>query len=189
VASVWADVRWEGWDGSIVTEVSAERKLMEGLQRIERDDITTAKMTSGQDILRGLIKRFIPGCIGVIAGLLVALAGPNEIPWSFWASIVLGNSVGFGAGLLGLRKRLDPAAEVQGRRSLIAGALAPLAAGVLTFIAGTTGGLGLVAMSALAGAGSALAMYFPWLSEPASSESDWPQIPTPGEVPGISGEK
>ena len=142
-------------------------------------------------VLKGTATRFLPGSV-IGMGALSALIPPGGLSGIRLLEMVLLHQVGplalgFGLGLVGLHRWLYPDSEVQGRRSLVAGLLSPIAmlgAGVFTAV------LGLVPLpqpgivSFLVGIVMALAMYFPWLSptpeekRPGKYERDQPgQLP------------
>lgn len=122
-------------------------------------------------VLKGTIGRFLPGSV-IGMGALSALIPPGGLGGLRLLELLLLHQVGplmigFGLGLVGLHRWLYPDSEIQGRKSLVAGLLSPIAmlgAGVFT------GLLGIVPLpqpgliSLLVGIVMALAMYFPWLS-------------------------
>jgi hypothetical protein len=70
---------------------------------------------------------------------------------------------GYIAGLELLRRWLRGDAGVEGRRSLIAGAVAPLAFFAVAIAVGGTGPFGLLLWGFLSGFATAVSLFFPWL--------------------------
>jgi hypothetical protein len=128
-------------------------------------------------ITRGVLTKFMPGyALGVTALLaLGTLTGGIIVGWGsvIQQGVVL--SVGYWSALVALRYRLNNTAEVNGRRSLIAGILAPPAALTAMIIFRTDADLGILAVSGLVGGAMAMAMFFPWLkpqSVPALTDDE-----------------
>ena len=122
-------------------------------------------------VLKGTVARFLPGSV-IGMGALSALIPPGGLSGIRLLELVLLQQVGplaigFGLGLLGLHRWLYPDSEIQGRRSLVAGLLSPVAmlgAGVFTAVLGLDPLPPPGLVSFLVGIVMALAMYFPWLS-------------------------
>lgn len=130
-------------------------------------------------VLRGVLGRFLPGSVISMAGLmgLVSLFGGPSL-FEFLMVVALpsvGLAMGYGIGLEGLRRWLFPDAEVDGRRSLVAGFVSPLALFTwVTVVAESLGGLTLpvgVGVVLLLGMLMAVVMFFPWLTSDETDES------------------
>ncbi len=136
-------------------------------------------------VLKGTVARFVPGSLTVFSPFFVATLLDDPSRWL----VVLGIfgleigaiATGFGAGLATLRRWLFPEAKVDGRRSVIAGLMSPLALGIVSiFTQGAS--LGEIAVySLVAGFMMAVLMFFPWLTP---SEGDT-EVAVDGD-PGIS---
>jgi hypothetical protein len=125
-----------------------------------------------REIAKGVLTRFLPaGLMSALGFVLVMVSGRPVLPlltglagWVGWVGL------GFGLGLLGLRKWLFPDAKVSGLRSVLAGVLAPLLAQVFLYLSAIfdigfgAGSLEWSAILVLIGAVTALAMFFPWLT-------------------------
>lgn len=123
-----------------------------------------------RETLRGAVSRFLPASIGSLAvgGALLDSSGPN-----WWIEFVVGITgfagfltLGFGLGLLVLQRRLFPDAGVDGRRSVLAGLLSPLAMAIGGSLFITTG-LGMAeaaGLLVLVGVVLAVVFFFPWLT-------------------------
>jgi hypothetical protein len=96
----------------------------------------------------------------------------------------VGLALGYGIGLEGLRRWLFPDAGVDGRRSLVAGIVSPLALFTwVTVVAESLGGLTLpvgVGVLLLVGFLMAVVMFFPWLTSDEAGASD------PSEDPSLA---
>lgn len=130
---------------------------------------TTVKATLG---------RFLPGAtLSLAAGVGLMGATPFSVGWLEWA-VVLGGAagiltLGFGVGLEMLRRRLYPDAKVDGRRSFVAGLVAPLGAFIANVIGGPiVAGLDVLGFLFLPALVIAVVMFFAWLT------------PTPEETRG-----
>jgi hypothetical protein len=109
----------------------------------------------------------------MMAGISFGFGVGSALPTLTWVTIGAALTLGFGAGLLGLRRWLDPDADIGGRRSLISGLFAFPALGLVSFFTNLPAdplGLGLVCAGT--GAAVALATYFPWLSKPDPEHGD-----------------
>ena len=118
--------------------------------------------------LRAVLTRFLPGAAtSVVAGVTLTMGRLPEI--TFESVVVMGAaagimSLGYLAGLELLRRHLYPDAAVEGRRSFVAGLLAPFGA----FITGVLGSpvlattvVGFLFLPALV---IAVVMFFAWLT-------------------------
>lgn len=117
---------------------------------------------------RGTLARFLPASASVMGGFAIPaiLADPTRLPivLGVVGLEVLGLNVGFGAGLLGLRRWLFPSAKIEGKRSFFAGLMSPLALGITSVFTQGASLTEVVAYSAAAGLGMAMVLYSPWLS-------------------------
>ena len=119
--------------------------------------------------LRAALRRFFPACM-LSVGVVVAFLGlPRSV--DAWIAVLGGTAAvaatltaGFFAGLAFMRRHLYPDALVDGRRSVVAGLMSPLA----TFLVmasgiplGTAEALGLLAV---VGVAMAVLMFFAWLT-------------------------
>lgn len=116
---------------------------------------------------RGVLRRFIPGSAGIMSVLSLAsiVADPTRafIVMGIVAFEVTWLAFGYGVGLELLRRWLYPDAAVDGRRSVVAGLMTPLALGIVSvFTQGAhTATIGVA--STLVGLGMAAVMFFAWL--------------------------
>ena len=142
---------------------------MEGLQGTTGKELVPYKQgVSLGTVIRASLGRFLPGSILGLGSVFALLGlGPGE--W-LGAAAIFGAGVGaltlgFGLGLEALRRWLYPDAKVEGRRSFVAGLMAPVAAFVTAALAGSGGGYvafaGLLFMVALI---TAVLMFFAWLT-------------------------
>lgn len=132
----------------------------------------------GREVVKGVFARFLPATSVPVAGLWIMsfLRGSGETvvwstpPWVIWGGLLGLTTLGFGGGLVALRKWLFPDANVAGRRSVLAGVLAPLVplAGFLamSLLEVRFEAAWLVpATFVLGGIAVALLTFFPWLTE------------------------
>lgn len=134
-------------------------------------------------VIRGVLKRFLPAHAGILSGLglLSGLIGGGGLlsllQFGLLAGMAGGVTLGFGLGLEGLRRWLDPASKVDGRRSVVAGLVSPLYLGVVSIFrqGSSLPEIGLYCL--LTGLLIALTLYFPWLSKPSVSEDEVLEIP------------
>ena len=125
-------------------------------------------------VLKATLVRFLPGSVvTLIAGLLVL--GGNLTSMDL-LGVVAGSaaflSLGYGVGLEALRRWLYPDADVDGRRSFVAGLVAPLGAFIAGVLAGPMSTVGVLGFLFLPAFIIALLMFFAWLT------------PTPEEMRG-----
>ncbi len=115
--------------------------------------------------VKGTLARFLPASLVVLGPfLLQPFSNPAAWPPLLWMAVTAGSlAVGFGAGLEGLRRWLWTDAEVDGRRSAVAGLLAPLVSGIVT--SGIDDPFAMAALTAGVGVAVAVLMYFAWLTE------------------------
>ena len=120
-----------------------------------------------RSIAKAVLVRFVPGYAVGVAALLAlgTAAGGVHIGWGLLFQLCAIACAGFGATLVALRFRLRATADVAGRRSLLAGVLAPPAVVTAMVVFRAYSQFGLLLTAALVGAVMALAMYFPWLKE------------------------
>ena len=131
------------------------------------------------EIVQATLFRFMPASVlsafAAIAGIAVLSDStiPEEIIFLPLMAAPLG--AGFGVGLEVLRRFLYPDANLNGRRSVIAGIMSPFAYGMIMLLAiqlffdGRAGVVtAVVGVSALflAGVVSAVIMFFAWLTPP-----------------------
>lgn len=139
------------------------------LERVVEADVATYRRgLRWPTIVRGALTRFLPGSIASSLGLFAFLNAGTPAAWIETAGVAFAAAaaltVGFGAALTMLKQRLYPDADVGGRRSLLAGLLAPLA---IFMVMGVVGGVDLASLPWVFGAGglaAALAIFFPWLT-------------------------
>ncbi len=127
---------------------------------------------------KGTLARFLPASGAVMGAFAIpaVLDDPSRllVILGVVGLEVLGLSVGFGAGLLGLRRWLFPSAKIGGKRSFFAGLMSPLALGIAFVFTQGASLVEIASFSAVAGLGMAVVLYSPWLSsggEPA------PEVP------------
>jgi len=120
------------------------------------------------EVTKGALLGFLPGNVAGMA-ILAAVFEFGVRPLSFLgeiiyiSEIVLPLLIGYGLGLIGMHRWLYPDAEVSGRRSFIAGLLAPIAM-IIGIHFGLLGLADPSIVSLLAGIFLALAMFFAWLT-------------------------
>jgi len=116
-------------------------------------------------ILRGVLTRFLPALI-LGTGILYALAfllDRVSVGWIGLATVYALMTIGYTGALAALRYRLRADADVAGRRSVVAGLLAPAAhVGGLVLLKSSSAP-GVIVASAAIGAVLAIGMFFPWL--------------------------
>lgn len=142
---------------------------MSDLQRVPVADVESYERGIGlSSVVRGTLNRFLPAS-ALSCGVLFWFIGLRPDLTLAEAMLTLGMiigplAVGFGMGLEGLRRWLYPDAEVDGRRSVIAGLMSPL----VMFIVMTFGrGFSMVeaaALFTLIGMAVAMIMFFAWLT-------------------------
>ena len=138
--------------------------------------------------LRGTFGRFLPGTVLSLAAVFTFLGGGGPGVWPEAIVLVGGTglalSLGFGAGLEALRRWLYPDARVDGRRSFVAGLMAPLLFFILGIVSSPISGqfqiLGLLFLAAMV---MALLMFFAWLT-PTPEEMRGPEFETNQDRPG-----
>ena len=126
-------------------------------------------MISLRTILRGVLTRFLPAFILATAIMygLASLADRISVGLLGLVTLYALMTLGYTAALVALRYRLRADADVAGRRSVVAGLLAPAAyLGGLVLIA-PHGALAYNAACVAIGAVLAIGMFFPWLKGPA----------------------
>ncbi len=127
-------------------------------------------MISPLTILRGVLTRFLPGCVlgFIILYSFASLSAPVNVDWWLAAGQVAVVALGFALPLVLLRHRLMSSAGVARRQSFIAGILGVPAAFIAMLFLGLEGVGPVVIASALAGMTLSIAMFFPWLKSPAT---------------------
>jgi hypothetical protein len=121
-----------------------------------------------QVTLQGTLGRFLPASL-LSTGLTLAglgfLSGSSVLELGLVALLASGVlTIGFGAGLEGLRRWLPRDAGVEGRRSVLAGLLSPLATFIFAVLHGGFGVVGGSLWLFLVGMVLAVVMFFPWLA-------------------------
>jgi hypothetical protein len=124
-------------------------------------------MTPLTKIARACVTRFLPAAaVGLLAQLIVFVPGDLatfDLGIAQQLATTLGAmSLGFAGLLSAIARRLDPEANILGRRSVLCGAAAST-----VFFAQIVGGVPsnvAYLLAVAAGAGTGLAMFFPWLS-------------------------
>lgn len=96
-------------------------------------EATPDRGVSLRETVGGTLTRFLPGSLIVILPfMLEPFLNPGAWGPLTWAGATTGSlTIGFALGLEAPRRWLYPDAAVDGRRSLIAGVLAPLALGIV----------------------------------------------------------
>lgn len=140
--------------------------------------------------LKGALGRFLPGALVSLAAVLSVLGGVPGGGEFMEAVLTLlvgaaGMTAGFAAGLEGLRRWLYPDAKIAGRKSFIAGLMAPVA----VFVAGAlmSAPVGLPAILTLlfvVPLALSLLMYFAWLTPTPEHLRDQEYV-EPDELPGM----
>lgn len=132
-----------------------------------------ARGVPAEVVARGLIGRFIPASVGIMSALALIpiLTEPRRagIVLSLMTMETACVIVGYGATLSVMRRWLYPDADINGRRSVIAGLFSPLTLGIASLFLQGRGEM-IAPASILAGAGMAVVLFFPWLQ------------PTPGKT-------
>ena len=132
-----------------------------------------------KQILRGAFGRFLPGSLISGGGMLGVMSYIDGFQlFEFLAGVFFFGgllTLGFGIGMEGLRRWLYQDAEVDGRRSVVAGLLSPLALFISVALFQPIFTLFGPGVFFLVGIVMAVVMYFPWLSptpEPAINQSE-----------------
>ena len=122
-------------------------------------------MISLRIILLGTLTRFLPALIVGTALLYTAVSMLDRVTvgWTYLSVTYAWLTLGYTIALLALRYRLRADADVAGRRSVVAGLLAPAAylCGVVLLTPDTPRGFDMAGL--LIGAVLAIGMFFPWL--------------------------
>lgn len=144
---------------------------MKGLQledAAETGLVPYRRGVSLREIAKGALARFLPGSLITIGGLAtifdIRIVSDVLAAVGGFLGLAGALTVGFGLGLVGLRRWLYPDAKLSGRRSFLAGLMSPLA----LFIAAAAGRGWSVAqlpvLLVLVGVIMALGMFFAWLT-------------------------
>ena len=153
---------------------------MKGLQLEDTTETGLVPYRRGvslREVAKGALARFLPGSLITIGGLAavfdIRIASDLFTAVGGLLGLVGALTVGFGLGLVGLRRWLYPDAKLSGPRSFLAGLMSPLA----LFIAATTGRgwsvTQLPVLLVLVGVIMALGMFFAWLTPtPESMRGD-----------------
>ena len=150
-----------------------------------RDEAAVADYERGsvsvREVVRSVLLRFAPASAFSLLGVVAATVtpgnplGPLMTVMGGWVGWI---GLGFGMGILGMRRWLYPDAKITGLRSVLAGVLgglAPLA--LLRFGIGLSfGPLTVNTVLVLVGVLMALAMFFPWLTPTPPHMRDDPQV-------------
>ena len=127
---------------------------------------------------KGTLTRFLPASLAVLGAFSVPaiLHDPSRllVVLGVVGLEALGLSVGFGTGLLALRRWLFPSAKIEGRRSLFAGLMSPLALGIVSIFTQGATLFEITGYSAIAGLGMAVVLYCPWLSSGGEAAPELP---------------
>jgi hypothetical protein len=131
-----------------------------------------------------VLKRFLPASAASLGGIgagLSLFSSTFGLPQLLVLGVeVAGLTLGFGMGLAGLGRFLFPDANVDRRRSVVAGLCSPLYLGLVSLFTQGSGILEIAGWSALVGIGVATAMFFPWLSKtPAGRQPEPPSLSKP----------
>jgi hypothetical protein len=144
---------------------------MVGEQVVRRSDAALVPYRRGvslREVVKGALARFLPG------SLLTMVAGPSLLGVGIFSGLFTGIggvigvagalTIGFGAGLLGLRRWLYPDARLGGSRSFIAGLLSPLALFIVAALSRGWTGPQIPLVLGLVGVVMAVGMFFAWLT-------------------------
>lgn len=122
-------------------------------------------MPSGRDIFRAALMRFLPSAIGTLLGLLVVveavhardgLASLRHVSWFVFIVEAAAMTAGYTALLLAMRMQSRTEVVITGRRSFAAACLAVVLLSVASIFMQGSRMLGIVSISAVVGALSAL---------------------------------
>lgn len=122
------------------------------------------------EIVQASAGRFLPGAVLSFATTLTLIGGvPGSGEWLEALTVILAGAgaltLGFSAGLEALRRWLYPDAKVNGRRSFIAGVVAPAVAFIVSALLGTGFSMaGLLGVLFLVSLSLAVLMFFAWLT-------------------------
>lgn len=120
---------------------------------IERDELKSA-----------VLSRFLPASLVSVLGVFAFLVGFPLSEFIFVPVMLAPLVAGFSAGLELLRGRLYPDADLKGRRTVLAGLLAPLTAFVAMAITPSIDMLPAMGVFGLIGVLMAFVMFFAWLT-------------------------
>jgi Na+/melibiose symporter-like transporter len=135
----------------------------------EEDRFALAEAVPAGAVLSGTFRRFLPG--GILAGFVLATAMGEPAGMILVALAEVVMAAGYAVGLGIMRPSLRSDAGVDGRRSVVAGLVAPAVLFSLLTLVGGTSLMGLMLVTILTGFGVAITMFFPWLR---SSEVEEP---------------
>ena len=140
--------------------------------------------------LKGALGRFFPGALVSFAAVVAFMGGvPQGGEFGEAVLMVLfgaaGMTAGFAAGLESLRRWLYPDAKIAGRKSFIAGLMAPVAVFVVgALMSGPPGIPALMALLVLVPLALSLLMFFAWLTPTPEHLRDEEYV-EPDELPGM----
>ena len=131
-------------------------------------------MVESKAIVRGTLARFLPTSaflmgVGLVPLILSRTPGLSVRAPILAALEVAGATIGYGAALWVMRKRLSSDAPVSGRQSIVAGVVGPVVIMFAFMVIGSPHTLMSLSVGSLAaGAALGLTMFFPWLARPAA---------------------
>ncbi len=124
-----------------------------------------------KETLRGALSRFLPSSILSLSAVTAIIGSIFPLGEFLLGVLIVSGmlTLGFGAGLEGLRRWLYPDAGVDGRRSIVAGLMAPLALFIPLLFQGVSEFLGMSVLF-IVGVAMAVGMFFPWLTATPGSD-------------------
>jgi hypothetical protein len=132
-------------------------------------------MISLRTIVLGTLSRFLPALLVGTAVLFTVASMLDRVTvgWVGLAASYAWLTLGYTGALIALRYRLRADADVTGRRSVVAGLLAPAAYVSGMVLLGPQTTVGFTLASVMVGMVLALGMFFPWLKgAPVASLTD-----------------
>jgi hypothetical protein len=132
-------------------------------------------MVTLRTILRGAVTRFLPtAALGSVA-ILLAFDGKNVAAirpagWALMAGLLLAETAGFATFVARMRYRLETSADVEGRRSVIAGALGIVGLFVGSIFAQGAGVPWALLIALISGAFAGGVTYLPWVRRAMSAQ-------------------
>lgn len=139
--------------------------------------------------LKGALGRFLPGAlvgVGAVLSFTNGVPGSGEVAEALLMVLAgaAGMTAGFAAGLEGLRRWLYPDAKIAGRKSFIAGLMAPVAVFVVGILFSPAGLPMLLTLLFLVPLVLALLMFFAWLTPTPEALRDEEYVEA-DELPGM----